>query len=253
MLLGVVAVAARGRRDGRRHRRAGDGRWSRTLLRRNVLERILERPGARALPGLAGRGDQPLPQRRRGGRHASSPGRSTRSASCSRSLVGLAILVRVDPWMTLFVLALLGVVVALVEPVATARRGVPQANQQAIGDVTGLLGELFGAALAVKVAGAERRVVAHLASINERRRRAGVRDQVFNHVVQGISQSTGEPRHRPAAAGRRRGDARRQLQRRRLRAVRLVPRLAGADDELGRRCSWPGTGRSASRSSGCRR
>ena len=65
-----------------------------------------------------------------------------------------------------------------------------KASHQAIGEVTGLLGELYGAVLAVKIAGAERRVVRHLESINDRRRRAGVRDKVFDHVVQGISQST---------------------------------------------------------------
>jgi ATP-binding cassette, subfamily B, bacterial len=53
--------------------------------------------------------------------------------------------------------------------------------------VTGLLGELFGAALVVKVAGAEARVVAHLETINERRRRATLRDRVFTDLVHGSS------------------------------------------------------------------
>ena len=92
--------------------------------------------------------------------------------------------------MTLIVLALLGVVIALSSVSLGRVEAYRKASHQAIGEVTGLLGELYGAVLAVKIAGAERRVVTHLESINDRRRRAGVRDQVFDHVVQGMSQST---------------------------------------------------------------
>ena len=71
---------------------------------------------------------------------------------------------------------------------------------EAIGEVTGILGEIFGAALAVKVAGAESRVVDHLTAINERRRLATLRDQVFSSLVRGVSftsaRNTGRARPR---------------------------------------------------------
>lgn len=160
-----------------------------TLIRRNALERVLERPGARALPVSPGeavgrfRDDvqeiglyvtwtiDPLGQ-------------------LLAFLVGLAVLFRIDPWMTLIVVALLGVVIGLSSLTLRRLEAYREASHQAISEVTGMLGELYGAVLAVKIAGAERRVVGHLESINERRRRAGVRDQVFNNVVQGLSQST---------------------------------------------------------------
>jgi ATP-binding cassette, subfamily B, bacterial len=85
-------------------------------------------------------------------------------------LLALTIPAGIDPALTLFVFLPLVAIVALVHSSRSRVRAYRQASQQAIGDVTGLLGELFGAALAVKVAGAEARVVEHLRGINERRR-----------------------------------------------------------------------------------
>ena len=62
-----------------------------------------------------------------------------------------------------------------------------KANQESIGAVTGLLGELFGATQAVKVAGAEERVVAHLQRASEIRRAAALRDQLLTKVVDAFS------------------------------------------------------------------
>ena len=62
-----------------------------------------------------------------------------------------------------------------------------EAAQQSIGNVTGLLGEVFGAALAVKLAGAEEHVVTHLRMLNESRRRATLADRVFTEFVRSAS------------------------------------------------------------------
>jgi ATP-binding cassette subfamily B protein len=156
------------------------------LLRHNLLARVLERPGARPLPA--------------------SPGEAVARFRDDVDEVGLvlclwldplgqllafafalAVLLRVDALMAaLVILPALGVV-ALVGHAGRRLRAYRRANQEAIGEVTGLLGELFGAVLAVKVAGAEARVVAHLEAINERRRLATLRDRVFTNLVHGIS------------------------------------------------------------------
>jgi ATP-binding cassette subfamily B protein len=159
-----------------------------TLLRRNMLERILERPGARALPSSAGEAIS---------RFRNDVTELTWYLTWTLDPVGqllvfvvaLAVLVRIDPAMTLFVFVPVGIVVVLVNAARRRIRAYRQANQEAIGEVTGLLGELFGAALAVKVAGAERRVVAHLETINERRRRANLRDEVFTYFTYGLAQN----------------------------------------------------------------
>ena len=62
-----------------------------------------------------------------------------------------------------------------------------KANQESIGTVTGLLGDLFGAVQAIKVTGAEERVVAHLQRANEARRAAALRDQLLTRLVDAFS------------------------------------------------------------------
>jgi len=159
-----------------------------TLLRRNMLERILERPGAQALPASPGE----AVSRFRNDVDEVSLYLTWTADPIGQLLalvVGLAVLARVDATLTLVVFVVLVIVTVVASGALGRLEAYRKANQQAVGEVTGLVGELFGAVLAVKVAGAERRVVRHLESINERRRRAGVRDQVFTHFVQGISQN----------------------------------------------------------------
>ncbi|HEX2186971.1 MAG TPA: ABC transporter ATP-binding protein, partial [Chloroflexota bacterium] len=158
-----------------------------TLLRRNVLERILEQPGARALPASSGEAVS---------RFRNDVSEITAFLGWTLDplgqllvfLIALAVLLPIDAAMTLLVFLPLVAVFALTN---LARRRVTlyrRANQEAIGEVTGLLGELYGAVTAVKVAGAEARVVEHLQGVNERRRRAGVRDAVLSQFVNGITQ-----------------------------------------------------------------
>jgi ATP-binding cassette subfamily B protein len=56
--------------------------------------------------------------------------------------------------------------------------------------VTGFLGEIFGAVQAVKVAGAERRIIKHFGALNDRRRTTGVRDKLFNEILESIFANT---------------------------------------------------------------
>src|SRR5688500_12511673 len=140
-----------------------------TLMRRKRRERVLERPGARALPASAG---EAVARFRNDAQNVALYLSWTMDplGQVAVFALALAILIRIDAALTVFV-ALPLVLVTVVVNLARARiRRYRQANQEAIGEVTGLLGELFGAALAVKVAGAEAKVVAHLIGVNERRR-----------------------------------------------------------------------------------
>ena len=118
-------------------------------------------------------------------------------------VVAVAVLARIDAALTLLVFVPLLVVFVLTNQARGRIKRYRQANQEAIGEVTGLLGELYGAALAVKVAGAERRVVEHLEGINERRPRAGVRDARADAVRRRHPAAHGQRRHGPAAPRRR--------------------------------------------------
>jgi len=57
------------------------------------------------------------------------------------------------------------------------------ASREAGAEVTGALGEMFGAVQAVKVAAAEGRIMAHLAALNARRRKAALHDLLFTQVM----------------------------------------------------------------------
>ncbi len=160
-----------------------------TLLRRNMLERILGKPGARALPASAGEAVS---------RFRNDVEQIGWFVTWTLDPVGqllvfaiaLAVLARTDAWLTLLVFLPLVVVFALAQLARRHIRQYRQANQAAIGEVTGLLGELYGAVLAVKVAGAESRVVRYLEVVNERRRAAGVRDTVLTQFLNGVAQNT---------------------------------------------------------------
>lgn len=156
------------------------------LLRHNLLARVLARPGARPLPASPGEAVA---------RFRNDVQEIGTFLAWGLDPVGqvlafgfaLVVLIRIDPLITALVfLPLLGVI-ALVNRTRGQLRAYRQANQQAIGDVTGLLGELFAASLAVKVAGAEDHVVGHLETINERRRRATLADRVFSSLIDGMS------------------------------------------------------------------
>jgi ATP-binding cassette subfamily B protein len=153
-----------------------------TLLRRNVLDHILKQPGAQPLPASSGEAIGRL----RDDVSAVTLGLSWMLDPVGQGIVAalaIAALARIDPTLTLAVLAPIVVVIALVR-IANARiRTFRQAAQQSIGNVTGLLGDVFGAALAIKVADAEERVVAHLRQLNESRRRALLADRVFTQFV----------------------------------------------------------------------
>src|SRR5438270_906354 len=153
-----------------------------TLLRRNVLDHILKQPGAQPLPASSGEAISRL----RDDVKAVTLGLTWMLDPVGQILVtavAVTVLARTDPTLTLAVVAPIVVVVVMVR-IANARiRTFRQTAQQSIGNVTGLLGDVFGAALAIKVANADARVVRHLRELNESRRRALLADRVFSQFV----------------------------------------------------------------------
>ena len=105
-------------------------------------------------------------------------------------LTALVVLLRIDARLTLAVFLPL-LLMLLVVRLATARiQRYRREAQEAIGGVTGLLGELFGAVLAVKVAGAEERIVERLRARGEARRQATLRDLLFTQLLGTVSYNT---------------------------------------------------------------
>jgi len=163
-----------------------------TLMRHNILRRVLGRPGASALPDGSSPGEA-VSRLRDDLQHISEF--LTWTVDPIGQVLSVAVvfvtLVRIDPVITVFAFLPLAVILAFVNLLNKRISAYRKANQESIGRVTGLLGELFGAAQALKVAGAEERVVAHLTGVNEVRRSAALRDQTLENMMNAFSFGTG--------------------------------------------------------------
>jgi ATP-binding cassette subfamily B protein len=157
-----------------------------TLLRRNLLARVLQRPGCRALPGSSGEAIS----RFRDDVLAIVHFQSWTLDPIGQAVVtifALVVLIRINPLLTLGVFIPLAVVLAVVQMANKRIQRYRKANQESIGEVTGLLGEAFGGVGAIKAAGAEEAVIAHFTAVNERRRRATLNDVLFTQLLSSIS------------------------------------------------------------------
>jgi ATP-binding cassette, subfamily B, bacterial len=159
-----------------------------SLMRHNLLRRILARPGANALPSDSSPGEA-VSRLRDDMAHISEFMTWTADPVGQLLAFGIAFvtLAQIDLRITLFGFVPLVLILAFVNLMNNRIRRYRKANQESIGKVTGLLGELFGAVQAVKVAGAEEHVVAHLQRVNEMRRASALRDQLLTNLINAFS------------------------------------------------------------------
>lgn len=160
-----------------------------TLLRKNLLSHILKRPGASTLPDSAG--------------EAVSRFKNDVTEIplfvilVNDIMVGLAIIIyaialmtSISPQVTL--MAMIPVlVVGIIANMATKRiEHYRTASRQSSGKVTGFIGEFFGAVQAVKIANAEKGVIAHFHKLNDERQKLTVREKLFDEVLGSIYRNT---------------------------------------------------------------
>ncbi len=160
-----------------------------TLLRKNLLQYILRRPGASALPD--------------------SPGESVSRFKndvieiplfvimINDIMIGLVIvataiilMAQISPSVTVMALAPV-IVVGIIANLATQRIELyRRTSRQAAGKVTGFIGEFFGAVQAVKVATAEKGVIQHFHKLNDERQKLTVREKLFDEILGSIYRNT---------------------------------------------------------------
>ena len=160
-----------------------------TLLRKNLLRHILRRPGASALPDSAGEAVS---------RFKNDVNEiplfviliNDIAVGIGIVIFAIMLMVQISPWVTVMALIPL-VVVGIVANIATSRiEHYRRASRQATGNVTGFIGEFFGAVQAVKVATAEKNVIHHFQRLNDERRRLTVREKLFDDVLSSIYRNT---------------------------------------------------------------
>ncbi|HET9914375.1 MAG TPA: ABC transporter ATP-binding protein, partial [Anaerolineales bacterium] len=160
-----------------------------TLLRKNLLRHILRRPGASPLPDSSGEAMS---------RFKNDVQEIPLFVILINDIaVGLIIIVaaimlmaRISLWVT--VMSLIPVlVVGIVANMASKRiEHYRRASRAAAGDVSGFIGEFFGAVQAVKVATAEENVISHFDRLNEERRKLTVREKLFDEILGSIYRNT---------------------------------------------------------------
>jgi ATP-binding cassette subfamily B protein len=155
------------------------------LLRKNLFEHILNRPGARAVPDSPGeaisrfRGDVD--------EIANFMAESLiLTGFGSFALVAIVVMLRINVRITLVVFLPLVIVVVAANLAMKNIGKYRQANRKATGGVTDFVGEVFGAVQAVKVANAEPRMIQRFRELNETRRKAGLQDSLFSALLDSV-------------------------------------------------------------------
>ena len=159
------------------------------LLRKNLFEYILQRPGARAVPGSPGEAISRF--RDDVDEIADFMAESLILLGFGIfALVALIVMLGINVRITITVFLPLAIVVAVANRATRSVEKYRQAHREATGAVTDFIGEIFGAVQAVQVATAERQVGARFDELNDARRRAAVRDRVFNEVLNSVFHNT---------------------------------------------------------------
>ncbi len=162
--------------------------WSftlRALLRKNLFERILDRPGARSLPDSPG---EAISRFRGDVDEAVNFGQELPFlvGFLLFSIIAAVVMVSINARITVMVFLPL-IVVAVVVNLAVRRLDTyRRAARKSAGSVSGFIGEMFGSAQAIKVGTAEARMVNRFRQLNEVRRKAAVSDRLFNELLHSV-------------------------------------------------------------------
>ena len=160
------------------------------LIRHNLLKELLNQPGAELANGSAtGQSMSPgelLSYFRDDASQIEDAVAATNEifAEAVFALVAITILLSVNVTMTLLVFLPLCAIAFLVHHAEHRIKRYRQASRQATQQVTGFLGELFTATQAIKVAGAEERMLRELKKRCDRRQQLTIRDRVFSKVLE---------------------------------------------------------------------
>jgi ATP-binding cassette subfamily B protein len=163
---------------------------SRVLLQRNLMDGVLRGYGRSGLPYSVGE----TISRFRDEPETIADGLDATCDLIGRSVFAVAAVVlmwRINATMTIVVCIPLAVSAWWTEVLGTRTMAYRAASHAATSRLTGFLGELLGAHLAVTVGGAAPNAVARLNELGEARRKMAVRDSVFDVLLDSLSLNLG--------------------------------------------------------------
>ena len=152
------------------------------LLRHNLLQAILKRPSAMSLPVSQGelisyfRDDIELIE-------DNVVGTAEVFDTAIFAFISLIILANINLKMTVLVFLPLVLVIIVIQQMEKRIKRYRRASRMATEKVTGIIGEIFNSVQAIKVNGAETSVINHFQQLNEQRRKAVLKDQLFTAIL----------------------------------------------------------------------
>ena len=159
------------------------------LLRRNLIGRILARPGALPLPFSAGE----TIGRLRDDAYQGEDGLDWIDEIAGQALItsiAVVILLRISVPLTLFSALPLMLIVLLTQRASGALVRRREASSQASSRVSGAIGDILAAVESVQAAGAEEQMTAHVRRLGERRRAATLADRVATQALDAVAANT---------------------------------------------------------------
>lgn len=158
-------------------------------LQKNIFLHILKLPGARALPASSGEAISRLRDDIDENMFFLM-GFNDLLAFLAFVSIAFVVMISINAFITLAIFLPLMGIVALVYFMGERIKKRRGDNRKATGEVTGFLGELFGAVQAVQVAHAEAKVIEHFRDLNQVRLKVSVRDNVLNQILQSTFTNT---------------------------------------------------------------
>ena len=158
------------------------------LLQRNVLTYLMHMSGGRGLPGSPGEAVTRFRDDASGvGEFFIGP--KFIAANLVFAAIAVVIMIRISPFITLVGFVPFMVVLGVVNVAKSRIERNRRQSREAAGDVTGFLGEMFGSAEAIKVAGTEDLVLNEFDRVNAARKRATLRDTLLTQTLNAIFQN----------------------------------------------------------------
>ncbi|WP_029422795.1 ABC transporter ATP-binding protein [Alicyclobacillus macrosporangiidus] len=104
------------------------------------------------------------------------------------AVISLGIMLRVNGWVTLVAILPLGLVTLLNNLTGRRARRYSRVNREATGRVTGFIAEIFCGVQTIRLGRAEAHVLQRFRQLNEQRRQAALKDNLFKQWVQSLNQ-----------------------------------------------------------------
>lgn len=158
-----------------------------TLLQRNTVAGVLRGFGRHGLPVAPGDAVSRLRDEPPSITLGSMDGVADLIGRGLFALVGGAVMWRIDAQLTLAAFAPVLLASAISDALGSRSAQYALRARETTGNLSTFLGDLLGASLAVRVAGAAPRVIERLRDIGETRRRMSLRDRVFAEIVNSMN------------------------------------------------------------------